>query len=181
MLGIVLQVVIAWVYSYVLEYFVHKHVLHNKKLKYAFKHHFRNHHTAARRNHMYDSKYVKSSWYHWFKDDEFIGLSFLAVVHLPVFFWLPYSYLTLLLASVHYFLVHRRAHADQEWARENLSWHYDHHLGPNQHKNWGVRSDIMDRILKTKEVYKGSKREKISYSRIRLSNRRGKRARSYRN
>lgn len=180
MLSVFLQVLVAWFYSHVLEWFIHKHVLHNKIVKSAFKHHFRYHHLAARRNAMIDKKYIKSRWYHWLVDDETVGLTFLALLHLPLVWIFPWAYGVLVVSAIHYFFVHWRAHRDVHWARSNLSHHYDHHMGPNQHLNWGVRAQWVDKLFKTRLVYKGTKREILVYKRVRISEKRGVSARSHR-
>lgn len=175
------QIVIAWVYSHFLEYFVHKYVLHNLKVKPAFKHHFRYHHLAARRTGMIDYKYKKPSWFHWLWDDETIGLSFLALLHLPVVFLFPWAYAVLIISALHYFLVHGMSHKDYHWGRKHLSHHYDHHMGTDQGMNWGVRRDWVDRLFRTRGVYKGTKREILNYKRICSAEKRGVRVRSHRN
>ena len=181
MLGIFFQIVIAWFYSHVLEWFIHKYVLHNPKIGPAFKHHYKYHHLAARRNAMVDKKYLKSRWYHWFVDDEITGLSFLAILHLPLAWFFPYAYAVLMISAVHYFTVHRLAHQDYHWARKYLSHHYDHHMGIDQNVNWGVRSDWVDHFFNTRVVYKGTKREILRYKRVCSAEKRGVRVRSHRN
>tara|TARA_A100001011_G_scaffold297472_2_gene310182 strand:- start:54 stop:452 length:399 start_codon:yes stop_codon:yes gene_type:complete len=129
---------------------------------------------------MIDNKYIKPRWYHWLKDDEVVGLSGLALLHLPLAWFFPWAYGVLILSAVHYFFAHKRAHSDAHWAREKLSHHYDHHMGPDQAKNWGVRADWVDRLFGSRKVYKGTKREIIMYKRVKVSSRRGVSARSYR-
>ena len=46
-----------------------------------------------------------------------------------------------------------------EWARENLTWHYDHHMGPDQDCNWCVTWPWFDHIMGTREPYVGTERE----------------------
>ena len=58
-----------------------------------------------------------------------------------------------MISSFHYHRVHKRAHLDPEWAKVHVPWHYDHHMGKNQHANWGVRSDVIDRVMGTRIVY----------------------------
>ena len=115
---------------------------------------------------MVDSKYRKNKFIHWLKDDEIVGLSLLAVLHLPLAWFFPFAYGVLLISAVHYFFLHKISHSDHLWAREHLSHHYDHHMGKNQGMNWGVRADWVDKIFGTREVYKGTKREIINYKRV---------------
>lgn len=134
-------------YSHLFEYFCHKYVLHDyKRFKYAFKNHFSMHHGKSRKNGMYDEAYlsVVSSKF------EIIGLGFIALIHTPIALISPLFYATLIITLFNYYYVHRKSHIDVEWGKENLPWHYAHHMDKNQHQNWGVRSDVIDRIFKTK-------------------------------
>ena len=129
---------------------------------------------------MIDNKYIKGRWYEWLWDDEIVGLSILSVIHLPIAWFFPYAYLYLVLAAVQYFVVHRLAHRDYHWARNYLSHHYDHHMGINQHMNWGVRAAWPDKLFGSRAVYKGTKREIIQYKRTNSADKRGVRVRSHR-
>jgi sterol desaturase/sphingolipid hydroxylase (fatty acid hydroxylase superfamily) len=158
-----LQIGVAWFYSHVLEYFLHKHVLHKSKVsKFWFSYHFGQHHFAARRNHMIDTKYNEPITDLW-KDHEVRGLLFLGLLHFPVWFIFPAAYYTLLLCGVSYYMVHRACHRDHEWARNYASWHYDHHMAPNQHLNWGVRLPMIDCLLGTRKHWKGERKEIVSH------------------
>ena len=144
---VILQIVLAWLYSHVFEYLVHKHFLHNhKKFKFAFKNHFSTHHKTSRKNEMYDEAYenVLSSKF------EITSLVIVSILHLPIALYFPYAYFTLLYSLVMYYVLHRKAHTNVEWGKKWLPWHYDHHMGKNQHVNWGVRSPVMDYIFGTR-------------------------------
>tara|TARA_B100000945_G_scaffold266853_1_gene226759 strand:- start:70 stop:642 length:573 start_codon:yes stop_codon:yes gene_type:complete len=163
MFSIVLQVGIAWLYSHVLEYLLHRHVLHNPKVsKSWFTEHFAEHHFAAKRNHMIDIKYNEPITGLW-KDQEIRGLAFLGALHFPIWFFFPIAYYTLLLCAVSYYMVHRSCHRDHETGRDIFPWHYDHHMAPNQHKNWGVRLPIIDWVFRTRKKWKGEKKEIVSH------------------
>src|SRR6202012_4997644 len=54
---------------------------------------------------------------------------------------------------------HRRCHIDPAWGREHLAWHYDHHTGANQHRNWGVTFQWFDELVGTRDAYVGSTKE----------------------
>ena len=41
-----------------------------------------------------------------------------------------------------------------------MPWHYDHHMGKNQHMNWGVRLPIIDLIMKTRVKFENYYEEK---------------------
>ena len=135
MVWIVLQVGIAWFYSHVLEYCLHRWLLHVPHRKKWFKTHFGDHHKAAKRNFMYDQKYVQPVTIKG--DPEVKGLIVLGLAHAPIAIWFPYAYLMLIYSAFSYFFVHRRAHQDITWGRNYLPWHYDHHMYKDQHKNLG--------------------------------------------
>ena len=162
MFGIMLQVAIAWAYSHVLEYCLHRWLLHNRNRKTWFRNHFGNHHRIARKNMMLDSKSLDVVQVTG--DPEVKGLIVLAGVHMPVAFLWPFGYAVLVISSFTYFFVHRRAHQDFRWARERLPWHYDHHMGKNQNMNWGVRLPWVDWLMGTRVHWKGEQREEEEYN-----------------
>lgn len=162
MFGIVLQVALAWAYSHVLEYCLHRWLLHNRHRKKWFKTHFGDHHKIARRNMMLDSKAYKAIEIKG--DPEIKGLIVLGLLHSPVAILWPFAYAMLIWSAFSYFFVHRRAHQDFRWARENLSWHYDHHMGPDQNVNWGVRLPWVDWIMGTRVHWKGEQKEVSEYN-----------------
>lgn len=135
------QILIGYLYGHVLEYSIHRWILHpfgtKKGSPFAF--HWAEHHKNARRQYMSDRPSGR----------EFLWLGALMVLHLPVYFIWPWMYLILGLSCCSYYYHHTRSHADVLWGYRNLKHHVDHHMG-DQHKNWGVRSDIIDRILGTR-------------------------------
>ena len=159
--SVILQMAIAWVYSHVLEYTLHRWWLHNRKRKHWFRDHFGNHHRIARKNWMFDHRSHDPISVR--NDREIKGLILLALLHSPVAIWFPWAYLVLVYSALAYFVVHRRAHQDFRWARENLPWHYDHHVG-QQNMNWGVRLPWVDWIAGTRVEYKGTPREEREYN-----------------
>ena len=61
------------------------------------------------------------------------------------------TFITIVLSICSYYYTHRRSHREPEWAKKNIPWHYDHHMALNQNMNYGVRSDVIDRIMGTRE------------------------------
>jgi len=51
-----------------------------------------------------------------------------------------------------YWSKHSKAHLDPEWAKQNLPWHYDHHMNSNQNANWCVTRPWFDYIMGTRIV-----------------------------
>ena len=146
-MSVAVQILIAWLYSHFFEYIAHKHFLHNhKKFKFAFKNHFAQHHSISRKNKMYDENYenLLSSKF------EVISLLLVTLLHFPVLFYFPWAYLTLFYSMVMYYVLHRKAHTDISWGKKWLPWHYDHHMGKDQHLNWGVRLPFFDYIFRTR-------------------------------
>ena len=176
--SVLLQMAIAWVYSHLLEYSLHRWWLHNRKRKHWFRDHFGNHHKLARKNWMYDHR--SHDKIQPTKDREIKGLLLLALLHSPIAIWFPWAYLVLVYSAAAYFIVHRRAHQDFRWARENLPWHYDHHIG-QQNMNWGVRLPWVDWIAGTRRVYRGTPREEREYNSFLRTIKRIHAIRSYRN
>ncbi|MEZ4288005.1 MAG: hypothetical protein R3A47_07650 [Polyangiales bacterium] len=144
------------------EWLIHKHLLHGagrrKKSLWAF--HWYEHHREARQNDHVDRFYQRSLWGWHAQSKEAIGLVVAAAAHAPLFPIAPFFTSAVWYSVARYYVVHKRAHQDPEWARENLSWHYDHHMGPNQHANWCVTFPWFDHVMGTREPYVGTEREK---------------------
>lgn len=150
-LSLVLQIFIAIYYSHFLEWLIHIFLHNRKALKKVFKYHFSTHHGNARRNEMVDHNYKnflnKNAIF------EPLGLLFLSFLHFPIFFFFPIAYIVLVISMLMYYYKHRKAHLDIEWGKKKMPWHYEHHMGKDQNKNWGVRSNIFDIIFKTNTEY----------------------------
>ena len=65
----------------------------------------------------------------------------------------PLFYFTLVICGIRYYLIHKKSHLDPKWAKKNVPWHYDHHMGKNQDANWGVTTDWVDRVAGTRMYY----------------------------
>ena len=107
------------------------------------------HHRKSRKNNFYDDDYEKS-WTSAGSRSEIMGLILLALLHSPIFPVLPVLYLGILFGGFRYYFVHKKSHLDPEWAKKNVPWHHDHHMGKNQDANWGVTTDWVDRLLGTR-------------------------------
>jgi sterol desaturase/sphingolipid hydroxylase (fatty acid hydroxylase superfamily) len=147
----------AWLYGHVLEYCLHRYVLHNRKILngVAFKFHFAQHHKVARQNDMVDERYYTGSKFSVY-DHEVKALLFMALIHLPVAFISITAYATLLFSLVSYFAVHSMNHVNNDMVRRWLPWHTWHHMEKNQNMNFGVRLPIIDILMGT-YVPRGSK------------------------
>src|SRR5690606_14693975 len=100
--------------------------------------HWKRHHRNARRHGNYDPDFDVPIARSQAQRVEVTGLAIFAALHLPLLPIAPFFTGAVLYGLVNYHRRHKRAHADPRWAREHLPWHYDHHMGPDQHKNWCV-------------------------------------------
>ena len=166
-LSFILQFSIAWVYGLFFEYAIHRWVLHKygKKRSSIVSFHFHEHHAIVRRRNMYDESYITKSWEPNSRTKELASLFLAAILHIPIAIIFPWAGLAILLSIVSYYFQHAKSHKNVEWARVVLPWHYDHHMGPNQDMNFGVRSDIFDKIFRTRLKYYGTRGERIDYHR----------------
>ena len=145
---------LAFVYSNLLEWVIHKYVFHGlgKKKKSPFSSHWHHHHRMVRKNDYVDSSYLGFPP-HPSVTQEVGSLTLLSLIHLPLLFVSYFFYCSLLFFTCRYFYIHRRSHINPEWGKKNYPWHYDHHMGKNQNANWGVTSPFWDWILKTRIKY----------------------------
>ena len=152
---------LAWAYGHVAEWAIHRWVLHGagKKRGAPFSFHFHEHHRASRTNNFIDPVYQSSPFQWNAAGKETLALGLLTLAHIPLLPVAPWFTVTLFASGVQYYRVHKRSHLDTDWAREHIPWHYDHHMGPDQDANWGVRSDWVDRLLGTRAEYAGTEKE----------------------
>lgn len=143
------------------EWLIHKYILHGlggkKKSFWSF--HWHEHHRASRINDMLDEAYTTWKAKLDPRNKELIGVVVLAGSHLPLFPVMPFFTGTVVYSAVNYYQSHKRAHTDIEWGKKNLPWHYDHHMGPDQHSNWCVTKPFWDNVLGTRKPYLGTQRE----------------------
>ncbi|MBL8922051.1 MAG: hypothetical protein JNJ54_24590 [Myxococcaceae bacterium] len=137
------------------EWLIHKHWLHglgrNKKSFWAF--HWHEHHRESRKNDMVDGQYLRPvfSWSPQGKEALALSLGALAVT--PLFPLAPFFTGTLWYCMARYYVVHKRSHLDPHWAKANLPWHYDHHMGRDQNANWCVTHPWFDHVMATRKLY----------------------------
>ena len=88
-----------------------------------------------------------------------------AVTVAPLFPIAPFFVGTIWYSAANYYRVHKRSHMDPAWAREHLTWHYDHHMGPKQDANWCVTRPWFDNLMGTRVPYAHTEREKRTLER----------------
>lgn len=146
------------------EWATHKYLLHGvgrrKNSSMAF--HFHQHHQAVRRNGGYDPAYEGPPWSSTTQAREAIGLSFVALAHVPLFPFAPFYTSTIWYCLGRYRRVHRRSHLDPVWGRDHLPHHYDHHMG-DQDKNFGVVWSWFDIVARTREIFVGTDKERANH------------------
>lgn len=147
------------------EWATHRYLLHglgrDRNSRFAF--HYHEHHQSARRNGGYDPAYEGRVWTTTTQRREAIGLTMVGLAHAPLFPIAPFYTSTIWYCLYRYRRDHRRGHLDPSWMRDHLSWHYDHHMGGDQDKNFGVVWSWFDSLAGTREVFVGSERERASY------------------
>lgn len=137
------------------EWLVHKYILHglgkNKDSFWAF--HWHEHHREARKHDMLDDNYERSLFGWSAQSKEALALLAAALAHLPLFPVAPFFTGTVLYRIWAYYRIHKRAHLEPGWAKENLPWHYDHHMGKDQNANWCVTHPFFDYVMGTRIAY----------------------------
>lgn len=130
-------------YANVVEYVIHRYLFHDlgKKGNSIFAFHIRGHHLIARKNDFIDLRV---------SNNEIIGLPFLLLLHLPLFFWSPAFFAALVIYAGAFIFLHNYQHRNPEFTKKYFRWHWNHHMS-NQNKSWGVVLPIMDLITGTLE------------------------------
>ncbi|MCB9601193.1 MAG: hypothetical protein H6721_21035 [Sandaracinus sp.] len=144
------------------EWVVHKYVLHGlgKKKSSFWSFHWHEHHAESRTNVMRDPHYADRSVLGWHaQGKEALALVGAAAAITPLFPVAPFFVAAGWYSAWNYYRVHKRSHEDPAWAREHLTWHYDHHMGPKQDANWCVTRPWFDHLMGTRIPYAYTARE----------------------
>lgn len=157
----ILQMLVGMLYGNLLEWLMHKYVLHglgrNKASFFSF--HWHVHHRVVRIKKFEDAEYFIPFWSAVkTRGAEVVGLVVLALLHVWVLFFNPWIFIGSTIWIFVYYFVHKKSHTDVEWARKWVPWHYDHHMGLEQNKNWCVTIPLWDYILGTRKKYDYDKR-----------------------
>lgn len=129
------------------EWWIHKFLLHGLgKKKRSIWHFHWIHHNITRTSEGYDDTYMGDGYI-----KERLSLIFIALVHSPIAFYYPTMAATMGVYLVAYYFMHMRSHIDPDWARKWVPWHWDHHMGKNQDKNWCIVIPLCDHIFGTRE------------------------------
>ncbi|HHH11733.1 MAG TPA: hypothetical protein ENK23_06645 [Sorangium sp.] len=154
--------------SNAVEWAVHKYVLHGvgKKKSSYWSFHWNEHHRASRKHGFYDADYTRSPFGDHAQGKEVHGLLAISMGVVPLVRVAPSFCAGIWVSTAAYYAVHRKSHLDPAWARKYLPWHYDHHMAPDQDKNWCVTFPLFDYLLGTREKYVGTAREQHDLQRV---------------
>lgn len=156
MMLVIPQAMMGLIYATLIEYVSHWIFLHGlgRKKDSFFAHHWHGHHRAARLNRFMDVSYTKG-FLAWDKHGrEFFSVALMVAVNTIVFLHIaPIFMITSNLYALTYLYLHRKMHLDSDWGRMRFPHHYDHHLGADQDKNWGVLTPFWDVVFNTRQKY----------------------------
>ncbi|MBS2022791.1 MAG: hypothetical protein JST92_10295 [Deltaproteobacteria bacterium] len=142
-------------YSNAGEWLIHKHILHglgkNRSSFWSF--HWHEHHAKARKHDMHDDQYEKTLFSWDPQTKELVSLLGLAAIHLPLLPIAPFFTGTVLWSMQRYYRMHKHSHLDGQWAKDDMRWHYDHHMGKDQNSNWCVTHPFFDHVMGTRKAY----------------------------
>lgn len=153
---------LGWLYTNAGEWIIHKYVLHGlgRRKKSFWSFHWHEHHRESRRGEMADPQYERPLFRGWnAQTKEVASLAVGAALHAPLFPIAPFFTGTVWYCMWRYYRIHKKAHRDPRWARENLPWHVDHHLAKDQNLNWCVTHPFFDYVMGTRSRYVGTRDE----------------------
>ena len=135
-------VILGFLYANFLDWGIHI-LLHKPRGKSRFKFHWK-HHKVARKHQNHDPDYKLKIWH-----NETILTTLGVILHIPLLWIWPSFALTAMIYGIIYMFLHRMTHTYVDFFKKWMPWHYEHHMGKDQHINWGVRLPIVDKFLKT--------------------------------
>jgi len=144
------------------EWNIHKYLLHEqaRKKDSFWRFHWAEHHKTVSKSNYYDQDYQRNLFSEWnAQSKEAAGLALGALAVAPIAWVSPGFAAGVWVSVLNYYRVHKRSHLDPAWGYKHLPWHYDHHMGPDQDKNWCVTFPLWDYVKGTRVPYKGTERE----------------------
>jgi hypothetical protein len=149
-------------YANAVEWTSHRFMLHGLGRKkdsfWAF--HWHEHHRNARRLDHHDPDYHRSRIGFHAQGKETLAFVVSLVVHAPLFPVAPLFTSAVFAYAIFTYRAHKKAHLDPAWAKRWIPWHYDHHMGPDQHANWGTGLPWFDLLMGTRRPYLGTDRHR---------------------
>ena len=149
----IITIILAFLYGNIMEYVMHRYVLHGlgKNKKNPLNFHWHSHHKICRKNNFYDEYYENPRSIATSKEK--LGLVLLVLIHSPTYFISPVFFLAIAFYAIYYYKMHKWMHLNVEAGRKRFPWHYDHHMGRDQDKNWGVTHQWVDRLLGSRKTW----------------------------
>jgi len=146
----VLQFCLALLIANAGEWAMHKYILHGlgKQPNSIWAYHLYEHHLIARRLNMLDPGYQKWPTFWNSQAKELLVLISILIVNIPFFWWANGYAWGMSFAVISYYLLHRQAHRNINWAKHYLPWHYLHHT-KNSNANWCISYPLFDYIMQT--------------------------------
>jgi hypothetical protein len=143
------------------EWAVHKYVLHGlgKRRGSTWAFHWHEHHKNVRQSGGYDPMVERPAAETPSKQKELLGVVSGALMSTPLLGVAPGFVLGSWVSAGAYYFIHRQSHLDPDWGRRWVPWHVDHHLGPDQHKNWCVTFPLFDWVMGTRVPFVGTEAE----------------------
>ncbi len=156
-------------YANAIEWASHRYLQHGlgrkKKSFWAF--HWHEHHRNVRRNGHHDPDYLRSRVGFHAQGKETLAVAVACAVHLPLLPVAPFFTVGTWYYAVKSYRAHKKSHLDVEWAKKNVPWHYDHHMGPDQDANWCTLYPWFDDLMGTRRPYLGTERQRRDEARAR--------------
>ena len=148
---IIANLIFAILFSSFLEYIIHRYILHNKSFKKIYKYHFKRHHKQSKRLNGIDPDYFKLPKNLESGLFEIIGIVILNAIIFPIYFLNFWFFIFVISYSWLYYFIHKYFHVYPDFFKKIFPWHWEHHMGKNQHVNWGIINPIFDWIFKTRK------------------------------
>ena len=148
--------VIALVSQNVSEWFVHKYILHKLGAnKNSFFHYHWEHHNRCRKLRNMDTDYIQMYVRDGITKMVVKEIALMAVLSLVMggfifFFTWPALGVATVIVLWYYFFIHAYSHINPTFGKKYLPWHYDHHMGKDQNKNWCVTFPWFDWVMRTR-------------------------------
>jgi len=147
---IFLWAILAFFIGSFIEWFAHKYILHNFKIKSLSHYHFGRHHQQCRKNEGHDSDYLSFPPKKWETGiHEIVALVCATILSAPIILISGWLWTFLCIYMCLYYYLHRKMHIQPSWGKKWFPWHWKHHMGKDQNANWGVTNPIFDYIFNT--------------------------------
>lgn len=139
--------VLGIIWATLIEWLIHRFILHDLASKLKASYHLEHHFIAAKSKGLdsdYDTLFLKSSP----RIKEVVGLIFVLFIHCPIIFLSIEFFLGNLFITLLYYFIHKIVHKNIEFGWRWVPWHMQHHL-ISAKKNFGVTTPLWDWVFGT--------------------------------